>query len=208
MVELSAGCASGGRGKTGTVSPHIDRAVQQHRPPGATGVVGQLLVDQAADDRGRDVEVGRVGQAQVAEELASQLQHPHRGCIGIRARHETGDCALVHELVARRVGDHEVEEDARHSADRGSGSLREFWELGQGDLLVVTPRLAEHRVVDRMLGLEVGVERRRSHAHPLGKVAQGECGQALLLREFPGGFENLRTSCLTAFGDPIAPREI
>ena len=110
------------------------------------------------------------------------------------------------QLVARRIGDREVEEHPRSSADRRSGSLREFGELGQGDLLVVAPRLTEHRVVDRVLGLEVGVERRRPHAHPLGKVAQGELGQALLLRELPGGLENLRASSLTAFGYPIALR--
>ena len=192
--------------KADAVGPDIDRAVQQRRPPRSAGVVGQLLVDHADDHRVADVVVGRVGQAQAAEDLLSQLQYPHSGCVGLRARHETGDRALVHELVACRVGDREVEEHPRNSADRRSGSLREFCELGQGDLLEVAPRLTEHRVVDRVLGLEVRVERRRSHAHPLGKVAQGELGQALLLRELPGGLEDLRASSRTTFGYPITLR--
>jgi hypothetical protein len=110
--------------------------------------------------------------------------------------------------VACRVGDRIVEEHPRSSADRRSGSLWGFCEFGQGDLLVIAPRLSEHRIVDRELGLKVRVERRRSHAHPLGKISKGELGQALLLRKFPGGFEDLPASRLTTFGDPIALRNI
>jgi hypothetical protein len=82
----------------------------------------------------------------------------------------------------------------------------EVCELGQGNPLVVAPRLAEHCVVDCVLGLEVRVERRRSHAHSLGQVAQGELGQTVLSRELPPGRTNLRVSCLAAFGSPIAFR--
>jgi hypothetical protein len=57
-----------------------------------------------------------------------------------------------------------------------------------------------------VLGRKVAIERRRAHAHPLGKVAQGEVGQALLLRKYPSGLEDLRACSLTAFGDPITPR--
>jgi hypothetical protein len=138
--------------------------------------------------------------------LFSQLEYPNRGCIGTRARLEAGDRALVHELVAWRVGDREVEEHTRNPADRCPGTLREFCQLGQGDLFVVTPRLAEHCVVDGVLGREVRVKRRRSHPHPLSKVAQCELNQAVFLRQLPSGFKNLSTCCLTTFGHPITLR--
>jgi hypothetical protein len=82
----------------------------------------------------------------------------------------------------------------------------EFGELGQGDPLEVAPRLAEHRIVDRVLGLKVCVERRRSHAHPLGEVTKGELGQALLLGKLPCGLEDLRACGRTTFGCSITFR--
>jgi hypothetical protein len=87
------------------------------------------------------------------------------------------DRALVHELVARGVGDREVEEHARGSASRHPWSIGEFGDLGPRNLLVVAPRLTEHRVVDRVLRLEVGIERGCSHAHSVRDVAKGELGQ-------------------------------
>jgi hypothetical protein len=81
---------------------------------------------------------------------------------------------LVHQLVACGVGDREVEEHPAGSADHGSGSLRQCRELGQGDLLEVAPRLAEHRIIDGVLGLKVAVQRRGTHPHPFGEVAQGD----------------------------------
>jgi hypothetical protein len=63
VVEFPSGFASEGRGDADTISPDVDRAVEQRRPPGAAGVVGQLLVDHAVDDRGPDIEVGLVGYA-------------------------------------------------------------------------------------------------------------------------------------------------
>jgi hypothetical protein len=206
VVELFAGFAPAGRGKADTIGPDVHRAVQHRRPPRATGVVGQLLVDHADDHRLPDVVVGLVRQTQVAKDLVSQLIHPHSGRVRLRAGLETGYRAQVHELMARRVGDCEVEENARHSANRRTGNLWEVGDLGEGDLLEVATRLTEHRVVDRVLGLEVAVERRRPHAHPLGKVAQGELDEAFLLRELPRRVKDLRTSRLTAFGYSIALR--
>jgi hypothetical protein len=103
-------------GNADTVGPDVDGAVQEHRPPRSAGVVGQLLVDQAADQGDPDVELDGVTQADVPEELSSSLQDPDRGRIGLRARLEAGNRSLVQELVASRVGDREVEEHPRDSA--------------------------------------------------------------------------------------------
>jgi len=78
--------------------------------------------------------------------------------------------------------------------------------LGPGELFVVAPPLAEHRVIDGVLGLDVGVERRSPHPHPRRDIPQRELGQPLLLRQLPGHVDDLPTCGLTAFGCPIANR--
>src|SRR6185369_9543538 len=64
--------------------------------------------------------------------------------------------------------------------------------------------LGEHRVVDRVLRVEVRVQRRGLHPHPAGQVAERQGGQTLVPYEVPGGGEDLGPGGLTPFGPPIS----
>ena len=68
--------------------------------------------------------------------------------------------------------------------------------------------LLEHRVVDRVLGVEVGVERFRAHPDALAQVSQRELAQALFADELPRGFEDLGSGRVPAFGPAVASRAV
>ena len=75
-----------------------------------------------------------------------------------------------------------------------------------GLLQEIPPGLLEHRVVDRVLGGEVRVQRGLLHADPDRNVAQGQPGDAALARRVPGRLEDLPPRRLTPFGLPITIR--
>ena len=75
--------------------------------------------------------------------MISQLNHADSRGVGLRARLEPGNRALIHELVARGVGNREVEEHPRGPADHRSGSLREIEELSYKEIA---------RIVDAPIG--------------------------------------------------------
>ena len=81
--------------------------------------------------------------------------------------------------------------------------------LGVADLLHATEQflvaLLEHRVVDRVLGVEVGVERLCAHPDSLAEVAQRQLAQALLAHELPGRFEDLGAGGVAALGPAVTP---
>jgi hypothetical protein len=81
---------------------------------------------------------------------------------------------------------------------------------GHGEASVVLDELTEalgvHGVVDRVLRVEVGVERGRLHADPLGDPAQRHAGQALTAGEVPRHLDDLGLGGFVSFGTSIAYR--
>ena len=197
-----------GAGGSPTPSAHIWIARSSSLPAAvAARVVRQLLVDQAAEDGEQDLDLAAVGDADRRESLD----------VHVRPR---GRTAHTPRRTARTRGS-----SAGSSAGSAPGprprSRRRLQRLlatpapaaqpatsvAPGiELVVGAPRLAEHRVVDRVLRREVRVQRRRLHPDAVGDVAQGQGGQALLPRHGPGGFQDLQPRRLTAFGLPIASR--
>ena len=77
---------------------------------------------------------------------------------------------MEQELATRRVGNREVDERA-HEHLQGITRIRRQIERRQ--LLLELPvAVGEHRVVQRELGVEVGVQRRLAHAHRLRQRVQ------------------------------------
>ena len=105
-----------------------------------------------------------------------------------------------------QVGDRVVEVVQRDRGQPGPGARGKVRALAAGLLQEVPPGLLEHRVVDRVLGSEVRVQRGLLHADPHGDVAQGQAGHAALVGRVPGRLEDLPPGCLTTFGLPIAFR--
>ena len=85
----------------------------QRAPP---GVVGDLLVDKARDERGPHVEMARRGDPVAGQAVLFVRQSPHCRRIGLGGRLESGERALEEQLVPRRIGRAELEEpaDPRH----------------------------------------------------------------------------------------------
>ena len=67
----------------------------------------------------------------------------------------------------------------------------------------LTLAVGEHRVVDRLLGVEVRVEARRPHAHPPGELPQRQRGQPVLVAQDPRGLEDLAPGPFPALLDAV-----
>ena len=98
--------------------------VEQARITGAARVVGELAVDEAADDDDIQIDVGVVDDAHRGHLVAQHLHALQRGRVGGLARLEIGDHALVHQLKARQVGDAEIEEGPGDRAEPGPRRIR------------------------------------------------------------------------------------
>jgi membrane protein DedA with SNARE-associated domain len=142
-------------GQGEAVGEHVDHPGDQAPPALAARVVGELGRDHAADQRGVDVGVLVRSDAHPPQLVQQQAAGFRDGCAGLRAGVEAGDDDHVHQLVPGRVGDGEVEKAFRDSDQPGArlGRQVQGLEAVQAGL----PGLAEHRVVDGLLGGEMGV---------------------------------------------------
>ena len=70
----------------------------------------------------------------------------------------------------------------------------------------LTAALAEQRVLERILGVEVGVQGLGPHPDLLPDIPEREAGDAVLPHELPGRFQDLDPCGLTPFGSPVARR--
>src|ERR1700759_659337 len=104
------GVRSGRAGRQAqVVGEQGDRPGQQGSPEVAVGIVGQLLVDQAADQAGVQVEVGLAANANLVHERPHEAVALERGLEGLLAGGEVRQHRHVHQLVPGQVTDREVE---------------------------------------------------------------------------------------------------
>ena len=78
VMEISL-CSSGLGGDAQVVGEHVDGPVQQQAPAIATGIVGKLGVDQAADNCYAQVDVGLPGHVLRGKRGAQDLQRATAG---------------------------------------------------------------------------------------------------------------------------------
>ncbi len=97
------------------------------------------------------------GQADRHEVGAQVVEHPQRRCVALRARDEIGHRAQVHQLVTGEVGGGEVEVQVCPAFQPRARCLRKDEGVLRGR--VGAPGLAEHRVVDGVLGVSPGQPR-------------------------------------------------
>ena len=188
------------------VGEHVDRALKQSAPAVAARVVGELGVDETSDQRHVEVDVLLTLDAVDGEGGAQPLEHSHGWGVRLRTWLETGDGALIHQLVTSQVADREVEEGAGEELQCPPPSPRRFAKGAVHHPLAVGPRIAEHRIVDAVLRLEVGVERRGAHSHSVRNVTKGDLGQPAVMGDVPGSIEDLAPGSLTTFGDSVTSR--
>jgi hypothetical protein len=108
----------------------------------------------------------RFGDAVEGQQFARASQSAHRGCVGLWRRFEPREGALEQQLVARRIGGAEIAEPLGARSEklaRGHFAVRLGHPLGE-----LGGRLAEHGVVDGVLGFKVGVHGRRGNARAAG----------------------------------------
>ena len=90
--------------------------------------------------------------------------------------------------IEGRVIDGEVHERAHEGLHRGAGVLRQPQSIEPLEQLAVAVR--EHRVVERILGFEVRVERRLADADFASQRMEREAADALGACQFPCGGDN------------------
>ncbi len=90
MVAIMAGSVwcgggwSGGWGGRPTASAHMSAGTfEDSGDPGAAGVVGEVLVDQATQQRDPDQEVGLGDVAEAGHRAVPALEHAQRRCVGL-----------------------------------------------------------------------------------------------------------------------------
>ena len=101
----------------------------------------------------------------------------------LRRRFEAGDRAFHQQLIPHRVGHAEPVNTRIRPRSVWRGSLA--WAGGQG-LGQVPGRFGVHRVIHRVLGPEVGVQRGRAHAHLSGDLPQRDRSQPVAAGQVPG----------------------
>ena len=106
-------------------------------------------------------------------------------CVRLRRGHEAGDVALEEQLVACWILEGEGDERADALLQRGAGVTRVAELVEPVEQLLVA--VGEHRVVQRVLGVEVLVERRLAHPHLAGEGVQRDPGDPVFSSELPGG---------------------
>ena len=74
----------------------------------------------------------------------------------------------------------------------GIGGEFERVEAGEESTVAV----GEHRVVERVLRVEVRVQRRLAHPHLAGEAVQGDAGHAFLARQLPRRGDDLGNALL------------
>ena len=97
-------------------------ARQLAAPARAAGIVGELLIDEPAGERGPQVQVG-LARARHARRMFSRIRWytATDARVGLVGWPEAGNRPLVHELVASQVGHGEVEEHLGYG-DEHSGA--------------------------------------------------------------------------------------
>ena len=143
----------------------------------------------------------RIGEAHTDQTGTRRLEAFDRDREGLARWLEARDRSLEQQLIAHRVFRAERDEESHAGlqvVERLAGEVETRLTF---DEVVCT--LGKHRVVDRMLRVEVRVERGRLHADTLREVAQGQGGQALGAHQLPRRIEDLRFGCLMAFGSSI-----
>src|SRR4029079_5259584 len=95
-------------GQTKIVCEHGDHPGDQAAPPLAARVVGELLVDQAAEERGVDVGVLVPGDADAAQLLEHEVVDLHGRRVSLGAGLEVRDDVDVHQLGSWQAGSWEA----------------------------------------------------------------------------------------------------
>ncbi len=168
---------------------HREHPVGEAGPPIAAGIVGGLLVGEAGDERREQVDVPLCGDARRRELRAHELVELDRDRIRVRRGLEARDLALKHQDVAHDVLGHELEEHAGEIdncfADvlGGRERLRAFDQRAVAGL--------EHGVVQRVLRLEVRVERGLTQVDQVGELAERDAAQSVAVGQRPGRGEDL-----------------
>ena len=102
--------------------------------------------------------------------------------VGLFGRLETGDRSPKHQLRVRGMGERPPNEGLRTGEQLGGRVVGVRHPLlGSGDNLTrERPAAPENGVVQRVLGVEIHIQRRRSHTYPAGDLAEAETARALL----------------------------
>ena len=111
---------------------------------------------------------------------------------------------LEEQLIPRYVG--HAERDERPCL----GQQILLWIVGRRQRRLQVDerlgRLREHRVQDRVLGLEVRVERWRRDARPARELAQGQGPQPVLAHQLPRGRQHVGPGTLPPGLTPVRGR--
>ena len=116
--------------------------------------------------------------------------------VRLRRRGEAGNVALEEQLAPRRILERERDERTQELLERRagiSGELQRFEPLEQLPVAV-----GEHRVVQRVLRVEVLVEGRLAHPDLAGQGMQRDPGDAVLPSELPRRSDDRRHLGLAA----------
>ena len=116
------------------------------------------------------------------------VQHRLRARVRLRGRLEPRNRALEEQQAAGGVLERELHERAHerlHCSTRASWQLQRLESLEQPAVAV-----GEHRVEQRVLRIEVGVERRLAHADLAGERMERDTADAVGAGQLPGGFDD------------------
>jgi hypothetical protein len=172
-----------GRALVGVGDEHLHDATGEDDPSIATWIVRDLLVRQPGNESREQIDVALLLRAGSAEPFGHEFDEPVRGFHRGRRWFEAGDRALEEQLMPNRVLARETDE-VLHYADQFFASVRKwFARRTQIEQLLLT--VEEHQVVEIELRLEVRVQRRLLEVHALGKVAQGNAGEAIAAGQRP-----------------------
>jgi hypothetical protein len=153
-------------------------------PTVAARVVAQLGLHQTGDDGDDAVDVTLLRDACPVDQLDGAAEHFFGECVRLQGGDEAWEVALEEQFVSCWVLEAESDERTHPFLQRGAGVTRVGELIEPVEQLLVA--VGEHRVVQRVLRVEVFVQRRLAHPHLAGQGVQRNPGDPMLARESPG----------------------
>ena len=167
---------------------HLKHGVQVLDPPIATWLIGLLLSEQTAHQRGEDVDVGWAGDARGDQQVGIERQELLCECVRRRAGFESRNGPLEQQLTRGWILTDEVPKSQApvpHRLPRVTGIGPGLRVSEQGPA-----SLGEHRIVEGRLGIDVGVQE-GSRNPTCRATAQRDTGQTLPVGDAPRSRKNV-----------------
>lgn len=180
------------------VDDRLDGRASEDDPTVTARIVGHLLVGQAGDDGGEQIDFAPTFDACGAKPLGHQLEERagrrHR-CV---RRFETGDGALEEELMPNHVLAREANE-VFDDGDEFFARISERFSC-QAPIEQLLLAVLEHRSIEIELRLEVRVQRGLLEIDAVSEIAQRQAGKSIAVgqrprfRDDPGAFGSAASS--------------